>query len=661
MTADLERQLAQAREEIRQLQATTAELESRLSARPHQDDLRLALDAAALVGTWDWDMRHDRIFADARFAALYGLDPEDGPRGLPIERYTQGVHEADRPALIQAIDEAIRTGDIFAHQYRTRNRDGETRWVFARGRVFFDPTNQPVRFPGAVVDVTREKRRAERQDALLRLGDLVQQDGSDADLTAQALALLGEALDIQRVGYATVDAAQHLATIAAEWCAPGVVPLSGPLPIARFGAHLLEALRGGLVRIEDVEDDPLTRKQADAWEHIGSRSLLNLTVVRDDRVEVILFLHARERRAWPDDDVAFVRDVLNRTWISSQRRQAQLQLVDAERRLRNAHEAAALGVFELNLATGALTWDRRCREVFGIADGAIVTYPETVLAVAHPDDRDALKDASARAFTDMSDPLDLVYRIIRPLDGQMRHVHATAQVNRNDRGEPIFVGLLRDVTTEKEGENRQRLLARELQHRVKNTLAIVKALANQTLRRAPSTAEGLANFAARLDALSQAHDVLTATNWTGAAMHEVVAGALATHETGDGDARRIRFGGPDIALDARQSLALSLALHELATNAVKYGALSADTGRVDLHWWIESGDTEPVLRIEWRESDGPAVAVPEGRGFGSRLIEQSLASDFGGTVALRFEPGGLVAEVRAPVPDGRIAQDHRSA
>uniref|UniRef100_UPI0007842BE0 PAS domain-containing protein n=1 Tax=Aureimonas sp. AU4 TaxID=1638163 RepID=UPI0007842BE0 len=616
MTAELERQLAQAHEEIRRLRDAKENLEARLNAQPHQDDLRLALDAAALVGTWDWDLRHDRIFADSRFAALYGLDPEDGPRGLPIARYTDGVLEADRPGLVEAIDGAIRSGTIFAHQYRTRNREGETRWVFARGRAFYDPAGHAVRFPGAVVDVTREKHRAERQEALLKLGDLASQTDAKTDLTTQALAILGETLDIHRVGYATVGVDQNRVAIAAEWCAPGVTPLSGPLHISHFGAQFLDALRSGFVRIDDVEVDPLTSDKTEAWRAIGSRSLLNLTVVREDRVEVILFLHAREPRTWPDEEVDFVRDVLNRAWISSQRRQAQLQLADAERRLRHAHEAADLGVYEFNVATGALTWDRRCREVFGIAADDPVTHRDEILALTHPDDTDRVAQASKRAVEDPPEPLDIVYRIVRPTDGEVRHVHATAQLIRNDRDERILIGLLRDVTLEKESENRQRLLARELQHRVKNTLAIVKALANQTLRRAPSTAEGIANFAARLDALSQAHDVLTATNWTGASMREVVAGALATHETGEPEAPRIRFGGPDIALDARQSLALSLALHELATNAVKYGALSVETGAVDLAWWIERDDDQPALCIEWRESGGPPVSVPEGRGFG---------------------------------------------
>ncbi len=158
------------------------------------------------------------------------------------------------------------------------------------GRCFFDDAGKPVRFPGAAVDVTHDKLRERRQDTLLRLGDQVG-FGESVDYTMMALRLLGETLEIGRVGYATVDPTETLATILGEWTAPGLTPLSGRKRIADFGARLVEALRSGLTVIEDVREDPITRDGMTAWEAIGSLSMINLTVREHGRVQVILYLH----------------------------------------------------------------------------------------------------------------------------------------------------------------------------------------------------------------------------------------------------------------------------------------------------------------------------------------------------------------------------------
>ena len=207
-----------------------------------------------------------------------------------------------------------------------------------------------------------------------------------------------------------------------------------------------------------------------------------------------------------------------------------------------------------------------------------------------------------------------------------------------------------DITERKRQQRHRELLLNELNHRVKNTLATVQSFAVQTLRNAPSVSAGRHAFEARLIALSKAHDVLTRENWEGAGLGEVVAEALAAY-AGERQNPRVRFAGDEIRLQPKTALAVAMALHELATNAVKYGALSNASGRVRLDWTI-AGDPA-MLDLRWVETAGPPVSPPTKRGFGSRLIEYGLAQDLGGEVRLSFAPEGLMCTITAPVDEIR--------
>jgi two-component sensor histidine kinase len=205
----------------------------------------------------------------------------------------------------------------------------------------------------------------------------------------------------------------------------------------------------------------------------------------------------------------------------------------------------------------------------------------------------------------------------------------------------IFVEGI-DVTDHMHAEDRLRLLNDELKHRVKNTITVVSAIASQTLRGTDKSAE-VKTFHARLSAFARAHDILTATSRTRAPIDEVVDDALVPHRAEDA---RFRVSGPALMLESQQALSLSLAIHELATNAFKYGALSNETGCVEIAWDVDDGDG--AFRFQWRESGGPVVAPPARKGFGSQLLQRVLAADFAGKVDLRFEPEGLICVLTAP-------------
>jgi signal transduction histidine kinase/CheY-like chemotaxis protein len=204
----------------------------------------------------------------------------------------------------------------------------------------------------------------------------------------------------------------------------------------------------------------------------------------------------------------------------------------------------------------------------------------------------------------------------------------------------VSAGL--DITDRKRTEEHRLMLLNELNHRVKNTLATVQSIAVQSFR-GRTDGGGREMFEARLLALSRAHDVLTDESWQGANLDEVVAQAIAPYR--DRHLDRFAVRGPQVRVSAKQALSITMALHELATNAVKYGALSNDKGRVDIDWSETSGGE--WLRMEWREKGGPAVVPPRHRGFGTRLIERGLAEELGGTTRIEFHPDGVWCEIIA--------------
>lgn len=218
--------------------------------------------------------------------------------------------------------------------------------------------------------------------------------------------------------------------------------------------------------------------------------------------------------------------------------------------------------------------------------------------------------------------------------------------------EGVVVGVLiegQDVTIQKRAKEHLELLVSELNHRVKNMLAIVQGVSQQTFRSEGSERERRA-FEGRLSALAAAHDLLTRRDWGAPTLHEVALELFS--KTGNRD--RIEIDGPELKLNSRTAVTVAMALHELHTNAIKYGSLSNEEGRVVLRWRLQEGEDESFV-LEWRESGGPQVGSPRNRGFGSRLIEQALAAELDGTATLDFQPHGLICTIRAKLPLAELA------
>ncbi|MFN3889081.1 MAG: PAS domain S-box protein [Beijerinckiaceae bacterium] len=231
-------------------------------------------------------------------------------------------------------------------------------------------------------------------------------------------------------------------------------------------------------------------------------------------------------------------------------------------------------------------------------------------------------------------------------DGSTFPVEVSA-VSMDIDGERMVLSLVRDISERREWARVQRLMTRELLHRVKNSVAVIQSLVRLTAPRAASLEEFVQSLSGRLSAMAAAHDLLSEMHWRGADLGELVAKQLA-HYLGGAD-RRLHAEGPKVRLPQQFAVPLALALHELATNAAKHGSLSSPNGRVDLTWTATRGPRNK-LRILWRESGGPAVAPPSSTGFGSTLIERGMP---GARVERRFEPGGLVCSIEIDITPAR--------
>ena len=352
--------------------------------------------------------------------------------------------------------------------------------------------------------------------------------------------------------------------------------------------------------------------------------------------------------------------------ISEQRRAEQARLA-AEERGRLAAQAADIGVWDWDPVAQQLRWDLRCKALFGLAPDAPVSN-DTFVESLHPEDRSRVAAEIDRALDpNGAGDYDAEYRVVGA-DGVERWISARGRSLFDDGRAVRFIGAMVDVTQRKlhevekarlfdeaqreiterrRAEEHLQLLIHELNHRVKNTLATVQSIAIQTLRRAASPEAAHQAFTQRLIALSKAHDVLTRENWEGAFLHDVVHGAVDPFRS---DAReRFAVSGPIVRLNPKSALALAMALHELGTNAVKYGALAGESGRVDIGWSRVSGPSSPVLNLVWRELGGPPVKAPDAVGFGSRLIEHGLAAELNGQAAIEYAATGVICTITAPL------------
>ena len=328
-----------------------------------------------------------------------------------------------------------------------------------------------------------------------------------------------------------------------------------------------------------------------------------------------------------------------------ERRIAELQA--SEQRLQFALDAGQLGAWSFNVDTERLTASAEFKRILGRKPTESLTANELKEAI-FPDDRPMKIEAVEQAVRERS-LLDIEYRVRTPT-GRERWVQMRGQASYRADGTPLaIIGTAQDITDRKKADEHRALLSNELSHRVKNMLASLQAIVSQTMRRATSVEEAGTTLEARILAMSAASDLLISEQVESASLRALINRTLAPF--GVDDRQRFRVTGEDLRLPPRLVVAFALALHELATNASKYGALSNAEGVVDIGWEVVDGWHPHRLRLTWVESGGPPVAPPTRTSFGSQLIQRVLAHDTGGTAKVSYLAGGVEFEAVAALID----------
>jgi PAS domain S-box-containing protein len=303
-------------------------------------------------------------------------------------------------------------------------------------------------------------------------------------------------------------------------------------------------------------------------------------------------------------------------------------------------ESSGDAILSVDLDGVIATWNRGAEKLLGYTADEVIGKPVTMLI---PPDREGEEPRILERIVRGERVEGYETERLRK-DGSLVAISLSVSPIR-DAGDTIIGAskIGRDITERRRAEENRELLLQESRHRIKNTLATVQAIAGQTLRHTPADEQQA--FLARLHALGEAHDLLTSENWDQAPLRDVVGRALKPFRPSQQE--RFAAEGPDVWVPANRSLMLTLTLHELATNAGKYGALSNGTGQVRVSWELVNNGEARRVRLCWRETGGPPVTVPERKGFGSLLIEQSFAGE--GQTHFEFEPEGLRCSLEVPL------------
>lgn len=359
----------------------------------------------------------------------------------------------------------------------------------------------------------------------------------------------------------------------------------------------------------------------------------NIPEVQSPGARVALRRRRAEKLGLPLPHLDVTREHELRMALERQKRMFDLAMV-----------ASKMGTWRYTLADNICIYDDNAQKLYGLTEPRFLHNEAGVKAKFHSDDMKNMWACVAKALDPYGDGhYEVEYRV-KQLDGSWRWLSAWGLTEFEGHGaarKPVaIVGASRDLTERKGAEETQRLLINELNHRVKNTMAIIQSIVAQTLRGASDLETARTAINARIISLAAAHDLLTQRSWLGADIVDVVARAVAPFAVG-----RVMVDGASLYISPKQTLSMSLALHELGTNAAKYGALSRAEGRVKVFWAAQDGK----LHLNWHESGGPQVLSPGRRGFGSRMIQEGLFRDPGEKSLLEFTPEGVRCSITALV------------
>ena len=542
---------------------------------------------------------------DTGLQALEIGDPEEVRGGSwPAFWSEEGRGEA------MAALEAAREGGFGRFQGRADTSGGTPRYWDVQVTPILSPAGRPEKLLAVSRDITATRTAEMALQEALSLNTLILESSRDCIVV---LDLEGRVQFVSPGGVAAMEIDDVSALLGQSWLE---MWQGGELDAAR--AALREAGDGRTGRFQGFCP---THKGLAKWWDIAISPL-------------------RGTNGQPERLVSIGRDI-------TEAREAQLRLELSEERLQLALGASQMiGIWDFDLLAGTVYGDANFARLHGLdaaeaASGAPITR---VLRNIEREDAAALRLQLAD-LVGGADSLHVEHRL-RQQDGSVRWVVGHGRLVRDAAGVPVRLpGAVVDVTEQRENAQRLQLLMEELAHRSKNTLAVVQSIVGQTMRGEGAIAEARLALIARLQALAAAHDVLLQNSWTKAGLRSLVEATARLHAPAPDGGTRLLIEGPDVTLAPHAALSFAMVLHELGTNAVKYGAWSTPAGHVSVRWHVDG----VRLHFTWSEHDGPEVRPPSRQGFGSRLIQRSLAADLQASVDHAYLPSGVVLRLEAPL------------
>jgi PAS domain S-box-containing protein len=322
------------------------------------------------------------------------------------------------------------------------------------------------------------------------------------------------------------------------------------------------------------------------------------------------------------------------------------RLIESEKRRSLALAAGQMGSWEWDVARGAWLWDEGQYRIFGVAPQTFSPRTDGILLLIHPDDRDRYRATLEQVSSDTK-TTQMEFRVCRP-NGQIRWCIGAAASSIQGQGPAKHAsGVTVDITDRKEAEEHQKLLAREVDHRARNALAVTQSIINLT--RAATLEHYMKAVQGRIAALARTHTILSESRWLGAELSYLLREELSPY-TG-GDEARISFAGPAVSLRPAMAQSLALVTHELATNAAKYGALAVPRGRVAASWEVTDGR----LVLRWVETGGPKCTEPTAQGFGAKMMKATIENQLRGSLSVEWNAAGMRCSFSIPLEDGVIS------
>jgi PAS domain S-box-containing protein len=584
---------------VRQLQARQAEL-----ALIHQ---------IAGVGGVEVDLRGGfRNRRSPEYLMIHGLTPAAANESH--EDWVARIHPDDRGRVEQQFLDAVAgtTRDYSAEYRIIRPSDGQTRWVRVASRIERDSDNRPVRLIGAHFDVTHSKLA---EQALRESEERFRLIANNAPIPMWVTKLDGERSFVNQA-YSEFFELSYEEALRFDW---------------RGRVHPEDAQR--ILKAEQLRN--LLPGSASSPSNPFAIEIRILRVKNDWRWIRAVSQPRFDERGQHIGFIGVAHDITSA-------KQAEIELRASEERFRMMAENAPVMIWISDPNGKCVHLNQMLRAFWGVEEEQVEEFNWG--ATLHPKDAVSVGKQVAQA---LEDRIHFSMKA-RYLDAQGRYrvLETRAHPRFSPTGEFIgMIGANVDVTEREEAERARELLVDELNHRVKNTLSIVQGLAHQTFRNNADPVEARRAFEGRLGALGHAHNLLTNANWEDASLEQLVEVTL---DTKGANADVVLVSGPPIFLSPKQAVSIAMALHELCTNARKYGALSLAKGRISLDWWI-TDVVRPRLSILWQERGGPPVSPPTWRGFGSILLERTLAHDLDGEVTINFKPEGLLCSIVIPL------------